>query len=249
MPRKKLSRNAPCPCGSGKKYKHCCWGKNFDWEEDESGNLFKSIPMTQEMADILQEQRQKFIDKYGREPGPNDPLFFDMPPVEHIEHQTVEAMKKAGIDPATIYAYEKTGRLVTEENQHLLAETALKEWQAAIEEYEMRHRKSKKPPQYPIGTVALYGPDDKTTTKIAAGVILHDGAEAIIKLWVATDVTTNPKTQRELQDFFKQHGVRSVAMTEGNMGCPHEEGLDFPHGEDCPFCPYWRGKQGSNRKD
>jgi hypothetical protein len=34
---------------------------------------------------------------------------------------------------------------------------------------------------YPIGTVAMYGPDDKTTTKIAAGVILHDGAEAIIK--------------------------------------------------------------------
>jgi SEC-C motif len=56
MPRKKLSRNTPCPCGSGKKYKHCCWGKNFDWEEDESGNLYKSIPMTREMADILQEQ-------------------------------------------------------------------------------------------------------------------------------------------------------------------------------------------------
>jgi hypothetical protein len=30
-------------------------------------------------------------------------------------------------------------------------------------------------PQYPIGTVAMYGPDDKTTTKFAAGVILHDG--------------------------------------------------------------------------
>jgi hypothetical protein len=38
MARKKLSRNAPCPCGSGKNYKHCCWGKNFNWEEDESGN-------------------------------------------------------------------------------------------------------------------------------------------------------------------------------------------------------------------
>ena len=24
---KKIGRNAPCPCGSGKKYKHCC-GKN-----------------------------------------------------------------------------------------------------------------------------------------------------------------------------------------------------------------------------
>jgi hypothetical protein len=249
MPRKKLSRNAPCPCGSGRKYKHCCWGKNFDWEEDESGNRFRSIPMTQEMADILQEQRQKFIDKYGREPGPNDPVFFDMPPLEHIEHQTVEAMKRAGIDPAIIYAYEKTGRLVTEENQHLLPETALNEWQAAIEEYEMRHRKSKKPPEYPIGTVAMYGPDNKMTTKIAAGVILHDGAEAILKRWVATDVTTNPRIQQEMKDFFLQYGVKCVAMSQGNMGCPHEEGLDFPHGEDCPFCPFWKGKQGSNRKE
>lgn len=23
-----VSRNAPCPCGSGKKYKHCCLGKS-----------------------------------------------------------------------------------------------------------------------------------------------------------------------------------------------------------------------------
>jgi hypothetical protein len=139
MTRKKLSRNAPCPCGSGKKFKHCCWGK---------------------------------------------------------------------ADPAL-----DSG------------------------------------PQYPIGTVALYGPDDKTTTKIAAGVILHDGAEPILKRWVATDVTTNPKVQQELKDFFLQHGIKRVAMTEGNMGCPHEEGEDFPNGEDCPFCPFWRGKQGSNRRE
>ena len=143
MPHKKLSRNAPCPCGSGKKYKHCCYGKGI---EDNLG-------------------------------------------------------------PDT------------------------------------------RPPQYPIGTVALYGPDDKTTTKIAAGVILHDGAEAIIKRWVATDVTTNPKVQQEMKEFFLQHGVKSVAMSQGNMGCPHEEGEDFPHGEDCPFCPFWKGKQGSSRKD
>jgi hypothetical protein len=24
---------------------------------------------------------------------------------------------------------------------------------------------------------------------------------------------------------------------------------DFPLGEDCPFCPFWAGKQGSNRRD
>ena len=67
--------------------------------------------------------------------------------------------------------------------------------------------------------------------------------------WVATDVTTNPNVQREMKEFFLQHGVKSVAMTEGNMGCPHEEGPDFPIGEDRPFCPFWKGKQGSNQKE
>jgi hypothetical protein len=242
MSHKKISRNAPCPCGSGKKYKKCCYGKDFDFEEDDQGNVFKSIPMSEEMTDIFQEQRRKFIEKHGREPGPNDQIFSDMPHPEHLEHRMVEDMKAAGIDPAIIYAYEKTGRLVTEENQNLLSDADLDEWDAAIEEYEAKHRK---PPEYPIGTVALYGPDDKATTKIAAGVILHDGAEAIIERWVANDVTTNPKVQKEMQAFFKKHGVKSVAMSDGNMGCPHEEGQDFPHGEDCPFCPFWKRKQGS----
>jgi hypothetical protein len=26
---KNVRRNEPCPCGSGKKYKHCCYSKNF----------------------------------------------------------------------------------------------------------------------------------------------------------------------------------------------------------------------------
>ena len=127
MSRRKVSHNAPCPCGSGKKYKKCCWGKGFDWEEDESGNLFKSAPISPEIAEVLNEQRRKFIEKHGREPGPNDQIFFDKPPLEHIEHQMVEAMKKAGIDPAIIYAYEKTGRIVTEQNQHLLSDSDLDE--------------------------------------------------------------------------------------------------------------------------
>ena len=31
MLEQKISRNDPCPCGSGKKYKHCCIGKDTDW--------------------------------------------------------------------------------------------------------------------------------------------------------------------------------------------------------------------------
>jgi hypothetical protein len=36
-------------------------------------------------------------------------------------------------------------------------------------------------PEYPCGTVVFYGPDDKITTKIAAGVFLEQGAEPIIE--------------------------------------------------------------------
>jgi hypothetical protein len=100
-----------------------------------------------------------------------------------------------------------------------------------------------------MGTVALYGPNDETTTKIAAGVILHGDARPIIKRWVSSDILKNAKVQNELQEFFTEYGVKSVAISDGNMGCPHEEGPDFPVGEDCPFCPFWQGKQGSNRKD
>jgi hypothetical protein len=56
---------------------------------------------------------------------------------------------------------------------------------------------------YPIGTVAMYGPNDKMTTKIAAGVILHENAESIMQRWAPTavDVTTNPKVQQEMTAF------------------------------------------------
>ena len=62
-------------------------------------------------------------------------------------------------------------------------------------------------------------------------------------------MTTSPKVRAELEAFFRRHGVKSVGMSEGNLGCPHEEGDDFPLGGDCPFCPFWKGKQGSNRKE
>jgi hypothetical protein len=54
MTRKRLSRNAPCPCGSGKKYKHCCYGKDFEWQEDEAGTVSKSTPMSPDVREVLE---------------------------------------------------------------------------------------------------------------------------------------------------------------------------------------------------
>ncbi len=155
-----------------------------------------------------------------------------MPPLEHVKHEMVQAMKAAGLDPAYIYAFEKTGLLVTEQNQHLLSDQDLAQWQTALDEYEAKHGGTGEQVKYPIGTVTFCGPDDKTTTKLAATVIVSANAEPMRKRWVGTDVTTSLKVQTELQEFFQQHGVQSVAMSEGNMGCPHEEGEDFPVGED-----------------
>ena len=130
-------------------------------------------------------------------------------------------------------------------HQHFLSDMEPAEWTAATEEYQSEHR-SQELPEFPIGTVARYGPDDNTTTKIVTGVILEDDADSIVERWVGTDVTESPKVQQGIKDFFAKHGVKSVVATEQNIGCPHEEGEDFPIGEDCPFCPYWKGKQGSN---
>jgi hypothetical protein len=101
-------------------------------------------------------------------------------------------------------------------------------------------------PQYPVGTVAYYGPDDKTVTKVVAGIVASEEAEPIIQRWLGPKVSTDPKVLAEMAVFFGSHGVHRVAVTDGLLGCPHEEGIDFPEGQECPFCPFWRGKQGIN---
>ena len=36
-----------------------------------------SIPINQETAEIIVQQKKLFREQFGREPGPDDPLFFD----------------------------------------------------------------------------------------------------------------------------------------------------------------------------
>lgn len=103
------------------------------------------MPVSDDVAEIIEEQRQKFIEKHGRDFRPEDKLFFDMPPLEHVEHEIVQAMKQAGLDPAMIYAFEKTGLLVTEQNEHLLSEKDLDEWGSAIDEYEAQRENEELP--------------------------------------------------------------------------------------------------------
>jgi len=47
----------------------------------------------------------------------------------------IQAMKDNGMDPAYIYAVEKTGIMPFQETMHLLSEHDLELWQAAYDEY------------------------------------------------------------------------------------------------------------------
>jgi hypothetical protein len=96
-----------------------------------------------------------------------------------------------------------------------------------------------------IGTIAFYGPDNRDASKFAVG-ILPDGANEVTLLerWHEDrlDVRIDPGIGKEVEAFLLKHGVRQVAVAEGLIGCPHEEGVDYPEGGECPLCPFWQGK-------
>jgi hypothetical protein len=136
---RKLGRNAPCPCGSGKKYKNCCWGKDFDWVINDKGEIQREIPIDDpEMMAALDEMRAEFRREHGRDLEPNDFLFGDIEGESEIEKMMTDIMERAGCDPAFIYAFKKTGRIVTTWNKNKLTDVELWGWQQAVEEYHAR---------------------------------------------------------------------------------------------------------------
>ena len=96
--------------------------------------------------------------------------------------------------------------------------------------------------EYPIGTVAYYGPDDQTVTKVVAAVLPDEQTNPILKKWTGVGVGENPETVADIGAFFREYQVKNVVVTEGIIGCPHEAGVDYPLGESCPECTYWQGE-------
>ena len=95
---------------------------------------------------------------------------------------------------------------------------------------------------YPVATVAFYGPDNTRATKVAVGIVPGEGAEPEeMERWFAQegDVRTDPEIAREILEFIERHSARSVVMTDRIIGCPHQEGVDYPAGQSCPQCPFW----------
>ncbi|HKV77345.1 MAG TPA: hypothetical protein VJP02_04360 [Candidatus Sulfotelmatobacter sp.] len=98
---------------------------------------------------------------------------------------------------------------------------------------------------YPIATVAFYGPTAELATKVVVGIVRDEGREPDpLERWLSEDidVRSNPAVGEKVLAFLKEQAAKSVIVTDGIIGCPHEEGIDYPEGKSCPQCPYWAGR-------
>jgi hypothetical protein len=95
---------------------------------------------------------------------------------------------------------------------------------------------------FPVATVTYYGPDDQHASKVAVGIILEEGGDvAALQRWCndTSDIRRDAAVNEGIVGFLKQYGVKSVVSPNRILGCPHEEGTDYPDGEQCPTCSYW----------
>ena len=100
---------------------------------------------------------------------------------------------------------------------------------------------------YPVATIAFYGPDDSRASKLVISIVPSANREDGLieqKKWFSdtTDLRHDGKLAREALELIAKHGAKSVAMPATIIGCPHEEGTDYPEGGACPECPFWKDR-------
>jgi hypothetical protein len=109
------------------------------------------MKMSREERRKILNERKQFIRKHGREPGRDDPGFdptarlFNAGTEEEVRAKVNRAMAEAGTPPEFVYAFNKTGLMLGEENKHKYAPGLWEEWTAAIAEYHMLAKAGKVP--------------------------------------------------------------------------------------------------------
>lgn len=98
---------------------------------------------------------------------------------------------------------------------------------------------------YPVATVAFYGPDDGRASKVAVGIVTREAAEpAELARWFSDDsgVRDDVGINQAIVGFIERHSVKTVVVADRIIGCPHEEGIDYPSGGECAECPFWASR-------
>lgn len=172
----KLGRNSPCPCGSGKKFKHCCLGKDFTFAAEDQDSYELTMPMTPELKRIQARADADFRRHFERDPGPGAPLLLAkyLFSEQDLERETVAAMTAAGIDPAIIYAYKKTGYLQSESHLHRYTGSAIAEWDEAISEFDANGGEPDEGPEAKLFDDTLTSLSEEFESLIYAIGLAHD---------------------------------------------------------------------------
>ncbi len=96
---------------------------------------------------------------------------------------------------------------------------------------------------YPVATIAFYGPTNTVAAKLVCSIMKHEDADVEpMKKWFSeNDLRKSERVLGEVLTFIEENNTKSIGMFDDIIGCPHEEGIDYPDGESCPKCPYWKG--------
>jgi hypothetical protein len=107
----------------------------------------KVVRLDEEGAALLEYQRRRFEEKFGRPIGPDDPVFFDPDADEpqplsmlDVESDGVAMLEAAGVSPAWIYAHQHTEGLLPRPDGTFVSERDEAEWNDAVERYVRLHQ-------------------------------------------------------------------------------------------------------------
>ena len=97
----------------------------------------------------------------------------------------------------------------------------------------------------PVAILAPYGPDNTRATKLVVSIFRRPGDRNPLatRIWTteAADVRSDPTISPEVAAFVSSYGVKRTVNADRIVGCPHEEGIDYPMGRSCSQCPFWAG--------
>ncbi len=91
------------------------------------------------------------------------------------------------------------------------------------------------------GSIIYYGPDDTLATKATVGIVDDKNNIIDFRRFYSEDIDARESccVNQSIISFLKKYTLRKVLVSDKIVGCPHEEGIDYPYGEKCPLCPFW----------
>ena len=123
-------------------YEDCCYERGIKWKVDEEGKKYRIAILSEQtvklMKDVLKQQNEEFRKIFGRDMGPNDPIFFQEKyagSIDEFKERVIKAMKEAKIRPSLIYAFKKTGLMLNTKTYDNAPTKDIQDWDDAIEEY------------------------------------------------------------------------------------------------------------------